>query len=316
MSSIIVTHTAPHQADEVMAICALRIIDPEIKVVRTRESALMENLSLTEGAMLLDVGGRYDPDKLMFDHHQPQGAGFRKPDSKEWPYATAGLVWKHYGAQVVQKLHPELSISDCEEVAGYIDDYFMRYLDAIDCGVRLKSNGPSVSAIIASFNPSWFEDTKDDSFSLILDLMQVILSNFIRRYAGKILARAQVRNSKRSACGRILQLDQCLPWSDVVAEEMPQVLLVTYPVEKSTGDIQWQIRTAANADNTPRITLPASWGGYDGKALEQLSGIPGAVFCHRSRHLMGATSFSAITMVAEKTLAQAQFAALPLQLAA
>lgn len=290
-ANLIVTHTAPHQADEVAAIVALRIINPGVKIVRTRDSYVMHNLAQTENAFLLDIGGDYDPDRRMFDHHQHAGAGYRYPTTKEWPYATAGLIWKHYGAQVVRTLHPDLSDMDCIEVAEYIDVYLIRYLDAIDCGVRVKSGGPSLSAVIASFNPAWFEKDEVDSFPLILDLAQVVLTNFIRRYAGKILARDRVRKSNFALDGKVLVLDQCLPWSEVVAEEMPNVLLVAYPVPTSQPGLpQWQIKTAVNSNNTPRMYLPQTWGGYEGPSLASITGIEDVVFCHRSRHLAGTTS--------------------------
>lgn len=317
MSKLFVTHTQPHQADEVAALVALRIIHPDAKIVRTRDTQVLSAMALAPDTFLLDVGGHYDADKLMFDHHQPEGAGFRRPETGEWPYATAGLIWKHYGAQVVETLHPELTPADCQEVAAYIDEYLMKFLDAVDCGVRIKSAGPSLSAIIASFNSSWYDDTEADPFPLILDLAQVVLTNFIRRYAGKILARERVRNSRISKCGRILHLDICLPWSDVVSREMPEILLVTYPVSnKKDGASQWQIRTTVNANMTPRIRLPQAWGGHDGQALVRATGLRDAIFCHRSRHLAGASSFDAVLTLADIAIQNHEESLAPVLLAA
>ena len=41
----------------------------------------------------LDVGGSYDAEARIFDHHQ-RGAPLR-PDGQ--PYSSFGLIWKHYG---------------------------------------------------------------------------------------------------------------------------------------------------------------------------------------------------------------------------
>lgn len=301
--STIVTHPAPHQADEVTAICILRILNPNVRIVRTRDPVLMQTLSETENAFLLDVGGQYNANKLMFDHHQPEGAGYRNPINHEWPYATAGLIWKHYGAKVVKKLYPELSHDNCQEVADYLDAYLIKYLDAIDCGVRIKSGGPSLSAVIASFNPSWFEAQEEDSFPIILDLSQVVLKNFIRRYAGKILARDRVRNSKTMMDGTVLVLDHCLPWSDVVALEMPDVMLVVYPVVSSvTGETQWQLKTAVSKNNLPRIMLPRQWGGLEGQRLAAVTAVNDVVFCHRSSHLAGTYTLEAALALASKAI--------------
>lgn len=300
MKSILVTHVPPHQADEVTAVAILKTIMPEARVHRTRDASEIQALS-RQGAFLLDVGGVYDPERNAFDHHQPQGAGVRpgyKP-GVEWPYATAGLVWKHYGTQAVSNLHPELSKEDCDEVVRHVDEAFIRYVDAVDCGVRVYSGGPSWSSIVAGFNPSWFEGATEDQFPLMVALTQTVLENFIRRQVGKVLARVEVRKAATSFGGKVLTLERCMPWSSLVAAEYPEVLLVLYPTPEGSGS-RWQMRTAVNEDGKPRMRLPAEWAGLEGARLQALA--PGAVFCHRSRHLAGAVSLEAIQEMAGTAL--------------
>lgn len=308
----LVSHDRTAHADDVFAASILRIIYPQLTVTRTRDPAILRAKSGQPGVFFLDVGGRYDPELRLFDHHQPEGAGFRTyppspRDSKEqqWPYATAGLVWKHYGAQAVMALHPQLSEADVGEVVRYIDDAVLRYVDAVDCGVKIKSAGPSLSAMIASFNSSWYEQ-EEEIFPLVLELAQVVLTNFIKRYAGKILARERVRSSVVSADSPILILDACLPWGGVVAGEMPDVLIVVYPVAVNGLEAQWQLRTAVNSDMTPRIKLPQHWAGLDGPRFKVASGVESGVFCHRSRHLAGATSKEGALQLAAQAISQHQ----------
>lgn len=299
----IITHDRVAHADDVFAAAVLHIIygHSGVEVVRTRDSAVLAASAGAENTFLLDIGGVYDPTLRLFDHHQPAGAGFRNAEGREWPYATAGLVWRHYGAQAVAALHPSLTEVEVAETVQHIDDYVMRFIDAVDCGVWLKSSGPSLSSIIASFNNSWWE-SKEDVFPLVCELAQVVLTNFIKRYAGKVMAREKVRKSRLLQGGSVLLLDGAVPWVDIVAEEMPDVLFVVYPVGETAASQQWQIRAAVGPQQAPRIKFPFCWGGLERKALARVCGEDEAVFCHRSLHLAGASTLEGALSMAARAL--------------
>ena len=292
------THDGLAHADDVFACAMLTLLYPDARVIRTRDVYVLNNaVSAQDPAnFFLDIGGAYCPDNRQFDHHQPQGAGWRDAE-KKWPFATAGLVWKHYGRQVVQKLYPTLSKAEAVEVVYAIDMSILRYVDAADCGVKLRTAGPTLSSLIASFASPWFEDSRDQ-FPLVKALCQEVLLNFIKRHVGKVLARDRVRQGKLLFEGKVLVLDTCLPWSEVVAEEMPSVELVVYPVEQVRGTI-WQLKTAMNEDRTVRVILPQSWAGLDNVKLAHQVGHDHALFCHRGRYLAGATTFEGILHMAQ-----------------
>lgn len=302
------THSGAAHADDVFAAAILQTAfeGNSIRVIRTRNPIELKQAAGMPLTFLLDVGGVYDPAELLFDHHQPQGAGYRQPDIKEWPYATAGLVWRHYGAQAVSQMHPSLTSVQVNEVVDAIDDQVLKYIDAVDCGIRFKSHGPSLSGIIASFNAASFE-TGEDSFPLVCDLARVLLKNFINRQVAKISAMVQVRNSAKLSQGRVLKLEACVPWVSVVADEMPGVKMVVYPVIQTDRHV-WQMRVAVDTgpNGQNRLTLPANWGGLEHHALATATGVKDALFCHRSLHLAGAASFEGIISMAEKALAMHQ----------
>lgn len=297
------THDRAAHADDTFAVAILQMVyaaDHEVSITRTRDPAILNAAAGTPGAFLLDVGGIYDPPNRLFDHHQPEGAGYRNPRLREWPFATAGLVWMYYGDPAVRKMHPDLLESEVKEVVIYIDETVMKYIDAVDCGVRLKTAGPSLSGIIASFNAAWYE-SEEDAFPLVVDLARVLLTNFINRIVGKIKARAQVRRSARLLDGRILHLKACVPWTEVVSNEMPNIMMAIYPVGYG-AEQSWQMRTAVDSRHAPRIQLPQSWGGLERCTLAGKCNESGAIFCHRSLHLAGARSFDAIVNMAQQAL--------------
>lgn len=300
MKKKLFTHDRTVHADDALAAAILRFCYDDIDVVRTRDPLVLREAMMDENNYFIDIGGKYDPARRLFDHHQTEGAGFRDPEKKEWPFATAGLVWRHFGAHAVMNLHPCLDPESVDEVVRYIDDTVLRYVDAVDCGVRLKSSGPSLSAIIGSFNTTWYEKD-EDVFPLVLEVASVLLANFIKRFAGQILARDRVRKASFAHDGRVLVLEGCHPWGTVVAEEMPSVLIVVYPVED--GKV-WQLRTASDTDKKGRMFLPVQWAGLERDALAAVSGESKATFCHRSRHLAGAFSREGALCLAQAAISQ------------
>lgn len=299
----VITHSGTVHADEGGACAILQLLYPDLTITRTRDLSILKRGALDPHCLVLDVGGQLKPEQGLFDHHQAEGAGFRRwseTGTGEWPYATAGLIWLHYGKTLLQKLHPELGLDDVAEVFAYLDEAMIKYLDATDCGVFLKTAGPTISGIVASLNPAWHEGEDEASaFDLILTLLKVLITSYIKRYVGKIKARDRVRKAEPALDGRVLVLSSCVPWAEVVAKEMPDVLFVAYP---ASG--KWQVQCANNDARQLRIQFPAAWGGLSNQELAETSGVKDAVFCHRARHLAGANTLAGVLQLASQTMTQ------------
>lgn len=296
---MVVTHDGIFHADDVCAVAILTIAFPGLTVERTRDSAFIRHNKGAPGVIMVDVGGEYDAERNLFDHHQPLGAGFRNAEEQLFPYASAGLIWKAYGRQAIQALQPALQPEDVNDTLQAMDAMLFRYVDAIDCGVKLRSAGPTVSALISSFNHSWYEEADESNFQLVLDLMVVIISNLIKRHAGKIYGRGAVRAAPVVMDGRVLVLDSCVPWTEIVADEMPEVMLVAYPLTTKPG---WLLKVASADDGSNRILLPEAWAGTEEESFRAASGQPDGIFCHRARFLAGAQTKEGVLALAEKTL--------------
>jgi uncharacterized UPF0160 family protein len=119
----IVAHNGQFHADDVFAVATLSILigdSKKIKIIRTRDEAVIQKADY-----VVDVGGVYDPEKNRFDHHQKGGAGKR---DNGIPYASFGLVWKKFGAQV----------AGSKRLAEIIDERLAAPIDAIDNGVSIS----------------------------------------------------------------------------------------------------------------------------------------------------------------------------------
>lgn len=145
---ILVTHDNTFHSDDVFATATLSILfNNNIKVIRTRN----EN-EIKKADFVYDVGGIYDKDKNLFDHHQLGGAGKR---SNGVPYAAFGLVWEKYGE----------AICGSKDIADKLDKKLVQAVDANDNGFDLFTLKTEVAPysfqdVVFSFRPSWKEDRK------------------------------------------------------------------------------------------------------------------------------------------------------------
>jgi len=122
------THNGVFHADEITAIAMISVfrgVEPEI--IRTRNPEVLNQI-LQDGGILIDVGGEYNPEKGIFDHHFSSNGVEGK--------ASAGLIADVLG--ITKEKYPTLC-SLIEEV------------DAQDIGVK-RNPEHHYSNIIKSFN--------------------------------------------------------------------------------------------------------------------------------------------------------------------
>ena len=83
-----------------------------------------------------------------------------------------------------------------------------------------------------------------------------------------------------------LVFDRSMPWLDsffTLHGESHPALFIIMP----TGN-HWKLRTIPFTRDTPmsiRHPLPETWAGLMDTELQQVTGIPGAIFCHKNRFI-------------------------------
>lgn len=285
----VVTHNGQFHADEALALAILRRYAGVIEVERSRDPAV-----LASAAILVDVGGEYDHGKGRYDHHQRGGAGAR-PNGV--PYASAGLIWRHYGAVVCASRLPDAQHL-YSEVSTIVDERFVQLIDAADCGYSTSQPmfegipaGYSFSMFLASLNPSWHEDQSPElvlkDFNEAISLAGIALSRAIENAIGLVKGRGIVTAAIATAADpRIIILERFAPWGDVILESAPEALYVVFPSQEGTWMVQQCPKAARSFEG--RKPLPEDWAGLRDEAFEKASGTPGAVFCHPGRFVCGA----------------------------
>ncbi len=284
----IVTHDGNFHADDVFSIAALKSVFPGFNLIRTRDLEV-----IAKADIVIDVGGEYNADAGRFDHHQRGGAGARENGI---PYSSFGLVWQKYGLALCQ---------NNQEVANAVDEGLVSTIDAIDCGhVEGVAQGISLSQTISMFNPTWQENGDFDScFNEAVDFAARILARFIASADGGISAKTIVAQAiEHAEDPRVIVLEKYTPWKRTVHALSAEALYMIYPSQ--TG--QWRIQTVPVEPGSfeDRKPLPQAWAGLSGKALQDVTGIDDAMFCHNGLFIAGAESFANTMKMAAIALAE------------
>ncbi|MEI6296718.1 MAG: MYG1 family protein [bacterium] len=145
----VITHEGRFHTDEIFAIAILKDLFPEtmelkdgttasyIKYLRTRDEKILSEALESDESILVDVGADYDPEYFNFDHHQNSiSAGARENGIF---YASAGLIWKHYGKEWIRYTnthlrHAQLSDNDIHQIWNMMDKNYVQFIDGNDSG--------------------------------------------------------------------------------------------------------------------------------------------------------------------------------------
>ena len=274
-----ITHTAPHHADEVFATAMLAVLFP-VELFRTRDQSIINNAD----AIVYDVGGEFDPEKKRFDHHQ-KGFSEVRPDGIT--YASAGLIWREYGVEIVKKLGAAKGIDDemALEVVSYVDNALIRGIDASDNGQGKKSDSMSVSSVISSYNALWDEEEDADScFIKACEIASMILEREVEVAVSSIYGQRLVEEQIEATKGAIIIMDKFIGgWLEaVLTSGSPKAANLLYAVF-SAFDGNWNVQAIPPTIDdrmAQRKPFPEGWRGLRDKELKKASGVETAVFCH------------------------------------
>jgi uncharacterized UPF0160 family protein len=279
----IVTHDGLFHLDDLFACAIVSLVQEKqgasVSIVRTREQDLIEKADY-----VIDVGGIYDPSTNRFDHHQIEGAGVR-PNGI--PYASVGLLWKHYGGELCTS----------KEVFDRVDEKFVQAIDADDNGVELYKNiredvdTITIHSFFYTFRPTW-KDAPDEftkAFLELLPLAKKFLLQKIRVVADKLEAVERVRSAYETASDkRIVVMDKPYPADEFLMLQSEPL----YKVSPNAAGNAWGVKAIEHSrDNKKnRKDFPTAWAGLRDEALQQVTGVSDAIFCHKALFLATARS--------------------------
>lgn len=235
------THDGSFHCDEVLAISLLKLLPKHSSaiIVRSRDPE-----TLSKCQIVCDVGAKYEPENSLYDHHQREFTTML--DNYSTKLSSAGLIYKHYGKEIIRHLYSLNQLEDFTPESKVIDDKlldmfynriykgFIEHIDAIDNGIAVAESPPkyyvstTLSNRIGQFNPSWNQpQTADLSNERFRMAMGVACSEFLMCVDGMMNvwwpARSIVETSVKNRhqihpSGKIIVLDQFCPWKDHLFE--------------------------------------------------------------------------------------------------
>ena len=300
----LVTHSGGFHADELLSSVILTRLFPDATILRSREMAL---ITPAAGRIIYDVGGDFDAEAGIFDHHQRPNP--LREDGQ--PYSSFGLIWAHYGHDYLRAL--DVPEADVITIHDNFDRGFVLPIDLLDNGaVNASEAGPlfaglTLPALLESLKPV-FDDREegvdDRAFAAALPIARAFVEASIRRKAAKFRAEAMVMAAIDAAGdGHVLDLPMGMPFrGPVIKAGADHLLFVIHP-----RGSEWTLTTIRSGDDTfeNRADLPVAWAGLKDAALEEASSVKGAKFCHNGRFIAVADSREAILEMADIAVREA-----------
>ncbi|XP_031830224.1 MYG1 exonuclease isoform X2 [Nomia melanderi] len=316
------THNGNFHCDEAIACSMLKML-PQYKdaeIVRSRDLNILNPCDL-----VVDVGGKYDPSSHRYDHHmrdfkESVSTVIKKP-GYDWKMklSSAGLIYCHFGHEIIKQLSPNLSDNDVEKIFKRIYDTFIQEIDGIDNGVPMFEGEPvyrivtDLSSRVQFLNPPMNSDSvvSDEQFLKAVELtgqefvehVKYAINNWLpaRSYVEEVIRnRFEVDSS-----GEIIEFTK--PASEVMShlftieKELNVQPTIKYIV---FNDDTYRVRCVPIAPSSfmCRMFLPEAWAGLRNEELERVSGIEGAVFVHSVRFIGGCKTKEGALSMARKSL--------------
>lgn len=299
----LVTHSGGFHADELLSSAVLTRLFPNAEIVRSRAPEW-----ITPGAnrIIYDVGGAYDAEAGIFDHHQ-RGAPLRDDGQ---PFSSFGLIWKHFGHDYLAAIG--LPDAHIQPVYAGLDESFVLPIDLLDNGAMSPAvAGPlavlTLPVLLETLKPVFDEPDPEAlrrAFDQALTIARSFLEARISGSAAKLRAEDLVLQAiATSGDNRVLELPMGMPFRPAIMKAgADHLLFVVHPRDKD-----WCLTGIRQSDEgfEQRADLPAAWAGLTNGDLEAACGVEGASFCHNGRFIAAAKTRAAALAMADIAVREA-----------
>eukprot|EP00441_Pelagodinium_beii_P038009 CAMPEP_0197641934 /NCGR_PEP_ID=MMETSP1338-20131121/15738_1 /TAXON_ID=43686 ORGANISM="Pelagodinium beii, Strain RCC1491" /NCGR_SAMPLE_ID=MMETSP1338 /ASSEMBLY_ACC=CAM_ASM_000754 /LENGTH=358 /DNA_ID=CAMNT_0043214985 /DNA_START=47 /DNA_END=1123 /DNA_ORIENTATION=+ len=325
------THSGSFQADEALGCWLLRQLPAfaDAAIVRSRDAAVLEPCDI-----VIDVGGVYDHEKLLYDHHQrgffetadgKPGAATKPTEATgRWKtkLSASGLVYKHYGREIISQLSGT-GAADTEALWSELYDQFMEGIDAIDNGIEISDGArrykesSDLSSRVHRLNPRWneksdhadqcarFEKASQLCGAEFLDVLAELVESWLP--ARSLVQAALEKRSQTHTSGEILKLESGgMPWKDnlySLEREAGTAGLVKFVLYVDQAGM-WRVQ-AVTVEGTlfeNRVSLMEPWRGLRDAELSKISGIADCCFVHANGFIGGNKTFEGALEMALKSI--------------
>lgn len=284
----LLTHSGQFHADDIFSTALLNVYyrnkDKTIKV-KCKRSVKKEDIDKAD--IVYDIGLIHNPKKMRFDHHQNDSSLIRENGI---PYAAFGLVFKHFGPELISIISKEKNKKVIAEIFDIVEKKLVQHIDAMDNGTSTYKQlfkGVDVATIDNYFQMCKFaagvDDMKliDKKFFELVKFSEPIIENIIMYAVGIQKEKALgIKAYNKAKDKRIIICDRFYSFN---FNKFPEPLIVLYP-DLRGGWSAKNVQTGEDAYDA-RFYFPESWRGLVDEELEKACGVKGAKFCHKSGFL-------------------------------
>lgn len=309
MNARIITHNGRFHADEIMATAMISTFANICEKIRTRDKEIIFKYREGEEPKVLnfviDVGGKYNPDNLWFDHHQ-QEFNDTYNEKSQIPLSSCGLIYKHFKNEIWSSIVGH-NVSD-----ELMDNFYFEFvlpLDANDNGVnqfppetktKFHQTLTLMNAIARLNNPDVNDEEKQmEFFNKSLELCKLFLAIYINHKYNKYFEMERdapcFLEELRSTEGEIL----CLTDSNL--QNIPY-LLKKYDTEGrikfyicSNSNVEYRVCTVSKGNFVNKIDLIS-----EGEAKAKIG--EGIKFVHKGKFLGVANDYGSALKLAQISL--------------
>lgn len=297
----LITHNGSFHTDDLFAAATLVLVmerqGTPYEIIRTRDMEVIKNADY-----VFDVGGIYDPNTNRYDHHQKNGSGKRENGI---PYASFGLVWKHFGLDLCE---------GNQDVWQIIDKEIASPIDASDNGVDLVSlkfknitpyGGGRVFNI---FEPTWKEKENniDEIFKTEVGKVSLLLKREIKVATDDVEGIKIIKDRyHKSKNKQIIILEESLPrylYQNTLCDFKEPIYVIMPSAHGSSFKVEAIKKNRETFES--RKAFPKNWRGYlnsDTKPFEY-DDLSGVLFVHNSGFLANVDTKENAILFAEKAL--------------
>ncbi len=274
----LVVHDGIFHADDVGCFAVMRILIPELNLIRSRK---IQNE--TPEFLIADVGGG------RYDHHQTSTKIREKDGVKN---CAQSLIWDDFGPFIIEKM-AKLAVGSKENDSACAQVYksLIRTIAMEDNGkaVNKQFHPFTISTVISGFNPTWLESNDADSamnaFMQAADVFTTLFQHEVNRIVSSMLAHDETAAAAKEAEDKgssIVVLKRFASWQGSVCASKTAKLVI-YPA--LTGNYNVQTVPVQPGSFVSRIRIPESWclAPNDPGAVV----IPGLKFAHPAGFLAG-----------------------------
>jgi len=309
----IATHDGQFHADEAFACALLRRTAKYCgsKIIRSRNEEI-----LAKADIVVDVGMVYDPERQLFDHHQPTFCDTYSPLHKTL-LSSAGLIYKHFGKEIIEnQINIPHTSEDVDSLYLSIYESFVESFDANDNGISAYpsstpapafSQGPTIFSQVRWLNPRWNLSPEERTDEMVMQRFERAISlidlafglclesKILGSFPGKSLLKKYMIGRKYS---KILLLDEYIPWTEhlhCIEEEEGEgedskCIFAVFPDAKRGWRIQAVPKYAPGSGMGSfenRKSLPLPWRGTRDDEMDSVTSIKGGIFVHRAGFIGG-----------------------------